>query len=194
MPSPLGHALMGFIIREAASKPVQAREWKTLLLYMVAAGAPDLDLLPGVLAGDPNRYHHGISHSVGLAVVFAIMAAVSVAIARRGNARRAFVIAGGLYLSHLGLDLINVDTTPPYGEPLFWPISDRYYIAPFGLLPDITRTSSSVVGFFTSLISLHNLWTMTAEALLLTPLALLTALWRRRRNAARNRANPPVER
>ena len=176
---------MGYIIRAGTSKPVQAREWQALLLYIVAAGAPDLDLLPGALIGDPNRYHHGISHSVGLAAVFAIVAAASVAIARRGNVRRAFVIAGGLYLSHLGLDLINADTTPPFGEPLFWPITDRYFIAPFAILPDITRTSSSVVSFFTSLVSLHNLWTLTAEALLLTPVALLAALWRRRRKAAR---------
>ena len=194
MPSPLGHALAGYIIRIGASSPGHAHQWKALLLYGVAASAPDLDLLPGILVGDPNKYHHGISHSIGLAVVFAILAAASVAIARRGNARRAFVIAGGLYLSHLGLDLLNADTTPPFGEPLFWPLTNRYFIAPFAILPDITRTSSSVVGFFTSLVSLHNLWTMTAEALVLTPLALLTALWRRRRNVARDLRNPPVER
>ena len=32
--------------------------------------APDLDFIPGLILGRPNLYHHGISHSLGAAVIF----------------------------------------------------------------------------------------------------------------------------
>ena len=70
MPSPIAHSLTGYIIYRAAS-PVHARRWQHVVLHLFAANAPDLDFLPGFLIGDPDLYHHGVSHSIGFAVLFA---------------------------------------------------------------------------------------------------------------------------
>ena len=43
--------------------------WPRLLLAIVLANAADLDMIPGILVGEPNRYHHvGFSHSLLFAV------------------------------------------------------------------------------------------------------------------------------
>lgn len=61
---------MGYIIYRAA-RPVQAHRWRHIALYLFATNAPDLDFIPGLFLGDPDLYHHGVSHSIGFGVLFA---------------------------------------------------------------------------------------------------------------------------
>ena len=44
-----------------------------VLLFVLFANAPDLDFVPGILLGDPGAYHHGISHSLGFALMVAVV-------------------------------------------------------------------------------------------------------------------------
>ena len=162
------------------------------MLYLFAANTPDLDFIPGFLIGDANRYHHGISHSIGFALVFASAFSLFLILLKRAGTRprcyrRNFAISFCLYFSHIVLDYLSIDSGLPYGEPLFWPLSNKYYIAPFAFLPEIRRASASSE-FIPSLFSLHNLWAASVEFLLLFPFILAVMALQRRISPQNNSA------
>jgi inner membrane protein len=177
MPSPVAHSLTGYVIYRAAG-PVHAQRWQYLVLYLFAANAPDLDFLPGLLVGDPDLYHHGVSHSIGFAVLFASALSLFLLFLKRDPIRRNFLIFFCLYSSHVVLDWLSVDTAFPYGVPFLWPLTDEYFIAPLPFLPDVSRASSSGISFITSLFSLHNFWTVAVEFLLFFPFVWLVSIFR----------------
>lgn len=182
MPSPVGHslgalALMGLVrrfglVRRQTPTPAPARlrldlgaqfalyMWAALLVF--AANAPDLDFVPGILLGEPDRFHHGPAHSLGGAVVFSALVWV---LARKVRPRQALPIAllmGIGFMSHLFLDMCSLDTRAPNGVPLFWPFSSAYIMLPFPVFMDIQRNTAAS-NFFTSLLSRHNLQAITWE-------------------------------
>jgi inner membrane protein len=175
MPTPVGHSIMGYIIYRATTSSFGVHQWQFTAFCLFTANAPDLDFIPGFLIGDPNRYHHGVSHSIGFAVLFALVCSLFLSLLKKEVIGKNFVLFFFLYCSHIVLDYLSIDTRFPYGVPLFWPLSNAYYIAPFAFLPDIRRTSSSLE-FIPSLFSLHNLWATSVEILLLFPFILLV-LW-----------------
>jgi inner membrane protein len=179
MPSPVGHSLTGYLIYRVAAKNADDRWW-TFALYLVAANAPDLDFIPGLLMGNPGRYHHGPSHSLGFAILFGLALSLTLALFKLGAGMRNFMIFFSLYLSHVILDYLSTDTSFPHGVALLWPLSNEYYIAPFAFLPDIHRPVSSGMKFITGVLSLHNLWAATVEALMLGFLILLFTVRRGR--------------
>jgi inner membrane protein len=178
MPSPVGHSLAGCIIYTIAPGMQGMARWQVIALYLLAANAPDLDFVPGLLLGDVNRFHHGASHGVGFAVLFAALLSFALRIVRKQWRWRDFFIVFSLYVSHLVLDYLSTDTGAPFGVPFFWPVSNAYYIAPFVLFSDIHR-SNSTADFFYSLLSLHNLWSVTLELLVLSPFLLLALALRK---------------
>jgi inner membrane protein len=168
MPSPIGHSLMGYIIHRATAQPVTSGDWSAIALYVFAANAPDLDFIPGFFVGQLSRFHHGPSHSIGFAILFAALA--SVFFHRR---TRVFVIAFSLYLSHVLLDYLIQDPSPPHGVPLFWPFSYEYYMAPFAFFRRFDYASHSVGSLLSPMFTLHNLLTVLIEVVLLLPLLIL---------------------
>jgi len=172
MSSPIGHSLAGLMIYRVVHGPTSGMAWGQLALCVFAANAADLDFVPGFLSGDPNRYHHGISHSIGFAILFGFIFSLMFYLFMRRSIIKYFVIFSGLYLSHIVLDLMYIDTSRPYGEPFFWPLSPVYYYPSFAFLPDIRRSRESA-DFFISLFSLHNLWAVTIETLMLVPLIIV---------------------
>ena len=173
MPSPLGHSLAGCIIFRACPGQAAGSAWQHMVLYMVVANSPDLDFIPGFLLGNPNRYHHGISHSIGVAGVFSVIFGSFLFLLRRDRFWEKLGVSFLLYSSHLALDYLSTDTSPPHGQPLLWPFSSTYYIAPIAVFPDIKRVSSSTGEFVISLINLHNLGAACLELLFLFPLLLV---------------------
>lgn len=186
MPSPLGHALAGLVL--AAALAPRGRGLPAVLLAVGASLAPDLDFVPGLLAGDPGRYHHGASHSVGAALA---AAAVGGALAAPPLGRatglvalgagRAALLCGLAVLAHVTLDTLAVDTSPPYGVALFWPLDGAYRISPWTPFADIQREQTDAAAFFRTLPSLHNLRAVLVEAALIGPVLLLAAAARRAR-------------
>jgi inner membrane protein len=152
--------------------------WRDLGLYIIVANAADLDFLPGLFIGDPNWYHHGISHSLGFAVLVALAYSLLVTLRSREAKWRPFAICFVLWSSHIGLDYFSIDTRLSYGVPLLWPLSDAYYIAPFAFFPDIRRAPAGSE-FLTSLVSLHNLWAISFELLVLGPILILVWIVRK---------------
>jgi inner membrane protein len=171
MPSPIGHSLMGYIIRRATAQPRSSRDWSAIALYVFAANAPDLDFIPGLFVGQLSRFHHGPSHSIGFAILFAALA--SFLFRRRV---RVFVIALSLYLSHVLLDYLIQDPSPPYGVPLFWPLSYEYYMAPFAFFRRFDYASHSLDSLLSPMFTLHNLLTVFLEIVLLLPLLIFVVL------------------
>jgi inner membrane protein len=186
----VGHSLSGYLIYLGAERKLSLRAWKIILLYLVCANLPDLDILPGYLLGRPNLYHHGISHSIGLAVVVGLVAAGAAHWKNRRGAGRVFVIAFGLYFGHVLLDTLIVDTTPPYGVQLFWPLSREYVISPVLIFPTVYKADTSGA-FLGSLIHPGNLRLIGVELLYFVPLILLVRRILNRRDRFRNR---PVRR
>lgn len=180
MPSPVGHSLAGYLIYQLTPGENPRHKWSLVALYLVVASAPDLDFIPGLLVGDAGRYHHGITHSIGFAVLVGLAVSVILYLHKRAAILRNFTVFFSLYFSHVVMDYFSLDTGIPYGVPISWPLSSKYYIAPFALFSDVTRVSSSGTMFLSSLFSLHNLWSVCVELIVFLPFALLLFKWRRR--------------
>jgi len=169
MPSPIGHSLLGYAFY-TAFRSSDVHDLKLIGLCLFAANAADLDFVPGLLIGDPSRFHHGISHSLVFAVLFA--AACSCFRLIGPSLWTNFGIFFSVYFSHVAIDYFSIDNGFPYGVLLFWPLTNDYYIAPVAFLPDIRR-SSVASEFFVSLFSLHNLWAATVEIGVMSAMLLI---------------------
>jgi len=74
-----------------------------------------------------------------------------------------------MYLSHVVLDLLVNDPSPPFGVQLLWPFSESYFMSPVTPFARFDYFDSAV-GMVKSLFSIHNLGTMLREILLIGPL------------------------
>ena len=171
MPTPIGHALAGAIIFE--SLPVKRKQ--TLLLLSAVlffALLPDVDFLFGFLLGDPNRYHHFFTHSLLFVVLSGLLGGFVYAKLRPGRILFFSAIFVSSGISHVILDLLAMDKRAPFGCPVFWPFSKKYFISPVLLFSDVSRVSDSRL-FLQSLFNLHNLATVGVELLVLVPILIL---------------------
>jgi membrane-bound metal-dependent hydrolase YbcI (DUF457 family) len=134
----------------ASRRPFRGWVTSALLLGCVAL-IPDLDLLWGA--------HHEATHSL----VAITAAGVIAALVDRSLAAP----VAAAYGSHVLLDLLGADSTPPIGVMLFWPFSQAYIIAPWTPFPAISRRYW-LPGFW-----VHNARAMLFELAVLGPLALV---------------------
>lgn len=180
MSSPFGHSLAGFIIYSYKNKSLKPKETYKLFFYIFIANAPDLDFLIGMMVGKPNLYHHGISHSLGMAALFAFIIALFAHWFQKNNdlsIKNNFFLLFILICSHLFFDLISVDGRPPYGIPLFWPFSDRYFMVP--ILPPVKHSvldHATIIQFFEDVFSVHNIYVVLLEIIVMTPFVLIMML------------------
>ncbi len=147
MASPYGHALVGLgLFNLFYPRRVVSRTTKGLLYGLVILGAcsPDLDFLPGLFLWNPGRFHHGPFHSLGMAVALSMIAGFLITFLGRAHS---FIKTTGfifiLIFSHLVLDFITEDHKPPFGFPLFWPLSETYYLSSRSILPFVERNFSN---------------------------------------------------
>lgn len=181
MPSPVAHSLTGYLIYQATGKSAEVPRWRFMILCLIVANAPDLDFIPGLFVGDLDRYHHGISHSIGFAALFAFVFGIFETGWKKSPIGRNFAIFFCLYCSHIILDSLSVDTRFPHGIPFFWPLSEEYFIAPFAFLPPIRRVSSGIE-LILDLFLPHNIQAMSIELLLLFPFLLLIVALKKKEN------------
>jgi membrane-bound metal-dependent hydrolase YbcI (DUF457 family) len=190
MSSPLGHSLAGWVIIAWREKSVKPKNLKMLALYIFIANAPDLDFIPGILAGKPNLYHHGLSHSIGAGLLFALPMAFLInlkfwlksALKSWKRIWRDFFFMLSLYGSHLILDFICIDGRPPFGIPILWPFTDRYFMIP--LLPPVKHSHldhATIAQVLADIFSMHNLYVICLETILTVPFALII-VWRFRKH------------
>lgn len=176
MPSPVGHSLAGIAFSGLGRRSLGGdrrafRDQVALLVALIfAANAPDLDFLPGILLGDPDRFHHGPSHSLGAALAFAVVAWLGARALRARDAARLGLLMTLAFASHLLLDMLSLDRRPPSGVPLLWPFSGRTFVLPFAVFMDVRREPAA--GSFLASVLLRDnfiaaLWELVVMGLVL---------------------------
>lgn len=174
MPTPVGHALGGLAVYLAATRGDVRRRLGLGAACVGVALLPDLDLAIGSFAG--RNTHHYFTHSLGFTALFALAAYIGARALGRARPLWDASILTAAYLSHILLDLLAKDISPPFGVELFWPFSDAFYISPILLFDDIWR------GSLGKLFGLHNWLSLGREVLVLGPLIALL-WWRRSRRS-----------
>ena len=79
MPSPIAHAAMGYLLYEAY-RPIMPEEAsryvgpipRLLIATVGLSMLADLDFLPGILFGDPSRFHNSFSNSATICLAVAL--------------------------------------------------------------------------------------------------------------------------
>jgi membrane-bound metal-dependent hydrolase YbcI (DUF457 family) len=134
------------------------------------AAVPDLDLVYPPL-------HRTLTHSIGAVLTIIIAVAVTTWVTGR-VAWRVALICGAAYASHILLDWLGRDPSPPSGIQAFWPFTHNWYIAPWTIFPGTERRH-----LFTAATIAKNAKTVAAELLVLGPIAVAVGWWRIRRSA-----------
>jgi inner membrane protein len=174
MPTPIGHAMAGYIVFRMGGAYKRPDGRNFLALCFLMAIIPDFDFLPGIFYGQPALYHNGISHSLGFAFGAGLIAA-----AIYSRKRETFLTDWSLfflaYASHPVIDMFQPDSRPPFGVPLLWPIHEEYYIAPFRLfwgVHHVASTSGSTEEWIFGILDLYNVGAIGIEILVVLPLIL----------------------
>ena len=185
MPTPVGHALCGALVGTAVfwQRPIWG-PWKDLIFFAALAQAPDLDFIPGIVLGKPDAFHHGVTHSMGFALLFGLVMAWLGK--KRDQALRWGLAGGAIYLAQVLLDVIALDTRPPYGVPLWWPLSGDFVQSHWTIFLDVRRWN------LTWAVVWHDIRAMGREILLLGP-PLALVLWARRQSFAAEGSPIPRE-
>lgn len=165
-----GHVAVGLLTGRLHGGPDRAAgrrcPWGTLLLFAVLAALPDVDVFL-VALGAPDSGaigHRGASHSLGMAVLIGVVAALA---ARRFHwpALRTAIAAAGAIASHTFLDVLGAGGR---GLALFWPLSTHRFHSPWRLFPDSPRGLK--------LLSRYGLAELAIEFALFLPITMY-ALW-----------------
>jgi inner membrane protein len=97
------------------------------------AASPDLDLFAPALI-----QHRTVTHSVGAVVLVTVLTAAVCWLAGRVS-WRVTLTCGAAYGSHILLDWLGRDPTPPFGIQALWPFTREWYISPLALFPATER-------------------------------------------------------
>lgn len=169
MATPVGHSLAAYAVYKFYQVRTGRKGGRWLLLSVAVANAPDLDFLPGLFLGQPALYHQGITHSLGCAVGVGLLFG-AISYVRGESFGQLFGFCFVAYSSHLILDMFGPDGRPPYGIPLFWPISSVHLISPVPLFLGMRHGGLvSTAEWFRAIFSPHNLAALTIEIAWMTP-------------------------
>jgi membrane-bound metal-dependent hydrolase YbcI (DUF457 family) len=164
MPTPVGHALGGLAAAFLAGPAARQVRMSPPILWASAAMAvaPDIDIVFGG--------HRSYTHSIGAA---ALVAAITWLLVRRSaNGSSTTVIITAAFSSHLLLDWLGKDTSPPGGLMLLWPVTSTYFVSGLDLFGEVSRRYWLPREFIAG-----NLEAVGWEVITLVPLVLLTWVW-----------------
>lgn len=165
MPSSIGHALAGYAVTR-----LFGHRMRTGWVYVLAATAPDLDIIVSVLGDRPIDYAHRRSHSTGAALAAgAVLGGWSWMRGRRFLPHALYGTAA--YASHLVLDYFGKEAQD--GLPLLWPFSERRLSAKRPLFKTIYSRREQ---FFSGLATKRNLHRIAREVAILAPAVLAAAI------------------
>ncbi|MEO1583726.1 MAG: metal-dependent hydrolase [Planctomycetota bacterium] len=184
MPAPLAHGAVAFLgVPLVGQRPAAEPRLRTLLvvaLVVFACGAPDLDLIVGLLLiGDPFTHHGAFSHSLLAAPVFGgVFACLLRWLRPTVTLGRAWAVGAGLYAVHVCMDALIYDTR---GAALLWPILSDRFASPIVLFVGVEY------GQWWRW-DLHML-TLANEAAFAVVMWWLSVEWRRRRRSIKDGIN-----
>lgn len=162
MCTPVGHSLAGAILVRNSRFPFSFRNGKSVLGLLVVANLPDIDFLFGWIAGNPNQYHQGATHSLLFIVAVSVLAGWGYSRFHPTGTFQTISIIFGVLLLHLVCDMLGKDSRTPVGIPLFWPISDISLHSPVSIFGSVYKSSGSSQ-FIRSLFCWHNMRTVLGE-------------------------------
>ncbi|NOZ09686.1 MAG: metal-dependent hydrolase [Gammaproteobacteria bacterium] len=172
MATPVAHSLTATVVFLLIERRMPSWREGLLWLYVAAANLSDFDFLPGLLSGDMERFHRDASHSFVFAAICGVLV-YSIARWRRADKPlRTGGLAAGLVGSHVVIDWLTRDPSPPMGVPALWPITEAHYTAPWHLFLNVERHGLDSLDVW-----LHNLLGATLEFGVLLPLLLLAWFW-----------------
>ncbi len=87
-------------------------------------------------------------------------------LARTGAAAPFALLMGLAYASHVFLDMFSPDAVRFNGVPAFWPLSASHFVLPASVFLPIRRDPTAG-GFLASLWSLHNVYALLRETLIM---------------------------
>jgi membrane-bound metal-dependent hydrolase YbcI (DUF457 family) len=169
MPSPVGHALAGAALALAAEPLVRrgAPPFRVALLTCIGLAAlPDADLLY-------QPIHRAVTHSVGSTILVTIIATVVTAWVTRTRGTAFGLLCGIAWGSHLVLDWLGADPTPPRGIQALWPFTNRWFISDLDLFRGTERRQ-----IFTWASMIYNLKAVGQEVAILAPITGALVYWR----------------
>ena len=138
MPSPVGHSLIGMAIgilyylpKSKYSELIKSLSTyrKQLFFSVLLANSADVDYLPGLIVGDFNRYHQGMTHSFGWIGILLFFSGLYLWYSSASNCRKLLLFIFLCTFSHLLADFLGSDGRPPIGIQIFWPWSHGHYAA-----------------------------------------------------------------
>lgn len=190
MPSPVGHMAAGLAVAWAAHALEAARSQPgnpggaasarlasassiPAAFCALLAVAPDADIL--------MASHRTYTHSVGAIALVGLAAAAGARWLGRPAVTAALVCAAA-WGSHVFLDWLGHDGTPPIGLMALWPFTDRYYSSGVDLFADVSRRYWNLDEFV-----FGNARSIAREMLILAPPALAALWWRGRSSGSRPR-------
>ena len=182
MATPIGHALAGYAVYVGGSSS-QSRTSILFWFCLLMAIAPDFDFIPGILQGQPNLYHQGVSHSLGAGLFVSFAAALIIG---KREFWKSWTVLFLAYASHLALDFFAPDGRPPYGQPLLWPLHSQYYHAPAPLqilwgVRHAGLTSAHTSDWLRSIMHWQNIGAIAIEAVVILPFVVLARYFRARK-------------
>ena len=184
MPSPIAHTLAGAAMAQLLVPSDRPRPAVWFALGALAANAPDLDMVAGVLVGRVNALHGMASHSIVATLGVAAISAVPASRSLGGRMRVAALVLAA-YGSHVFLDLF---CGPPQrvGLPLFWPFSDATFMSPWLPFPGILHgpPNGGLAQFVQELFTMANVKTVGFELAVFLPVVMVAWLATRRRGAS----------
>jgi membrane-bound metal-dependent hydrolase YbcI (DUF457 family) len=162
MPSPVAHALAGlaagWLVAGRPHERDRADAARRAALFAALGALPDVDLFLGA--------HSGPTHSIGAA---AIVGGVAVIAATRSRPMTQAVRIGlaccAAYLSHVLLDWLGTDASPPIGIMALWPFSHAYFESNLHVFMAVSRRYYQGWPFV-----VHNAHAVLRELLILVPL------------------------
>ena len=180
MSSPVAHGLAAYSLLITIEPRLTAdpqTNRKTFLVSVLFGSMADADFLVAHFTKNPVLQHHFFSHSIFFGIGVFFLCFLILKLLKQQNAWNAATLLGAAYNTHLVLDYFTEDRSHPFGIPLFWPFTNKHYLAPVEIFHSIHR------GTVQSIFSIWNLTAILQEVFILMPVALLAFL--RARKAAR---------
>jgi membrane-bound metal-dependent hydrolase YbcI (DUF457 family) len=155
--TPIAHAAVGLVGWKYFS---HRRELRSLVIFVVVACAVDLDFLVYYLFGRPQLFVHQLyTHNIFVSLAVAL---VFFPFLRSAKERGALALIG---LSHIFMDVFVIDTVPPEGIRLFFPVYGKFYN--YGFFPYVLR------GNVREIFSAQNFFAVTCEVVFF----VIPAVW-----------------
>lgn len=117
MPLPLLHSVAGYAVYHFSKK--EKPDWQLAASCVVLANAADLDFIPGILAGNPDLFHHGFTHSFTAAAAAGLLFASASKFWKKRAFLKHFLISFFAYSTHVVLDFLLDHSA----LPLVWPLT-----------------------------------------------------------------------